>query len=114
MNSYLTMRRCNFQATHLRSIRRHYCQETATIIGTTTPGFDLSGILYFNEGAKFRIIDRRQFHTGQPVFIMHSNQTLSFVSSRTLNPVIGPKLLSYSAATVILKDKAEEVEIERK
>ena len=81
-------------------------QEIAFITGTTTTGYDLSGRVYFkNQKGHFFIEDRRQFHSGQPVFSMHSNTIYSKVTSKTYNPVTGPKLLSYVAATVILRDK---------
>lgn len=80
--------------------------ETAYITGTTTTGFDLSGNLYFkNHAGRFFIEDRRQFHSGQPIFSMHSDKIASKVTSQTYNPVKGPRLLSYTAATVVLKNK---------
>jgi len=81
-------------------------RETAIITGTTTAGFDLKGILYFNgQAAQFYVEDRRQFHHGQPIFTMHADNILSKISSRTFNPVKDPRLLSYTAATVVLSDR---------
>lgn len=84
--------------------------DTGIIHGTTTERADLSGILYFNGDAQFWVLDKRQFHFGQPIFSMKANYTASKVLSRTFNPIIGPKFLAFVAATVLIFNKEESQE----
>jgi hypothetical protein len=79
---------------------------TAIITATTTELADLSGSLLFKDNAgknnTFVIIDKRMFHTGQPLFaIDHLSRTFkSNVTSLTFNRDGKPRALSYIAATV--------------
>lgn len=82
-----------------------YPQQSATITGTITKDYDLQAVLFFKDGSQFDIKDRRQFHNGQPVFFMRSKHVHSTITARTYNPVKKPRLLSFVAATIFLKDK---------
>lgn len=79
--------------------------ESANITGTTTLDEDLSAILYFKGDAELWILDKRQFHIGQPIFAFLSNDTTSQLVSRTPNPTVGARLLSYVAAKIVIRDK---------
>lgn len=79
--------------------------DTASVSGTTTLEYDLSGVMYFSGGAAFWIVDKRQYHVGPPIFSFNTNGTVSLVISKTPNPKVGAKLLSYIAAKVLIKDK---------
>lgn len=82
-----------------------YPQQSATIKGTITKDYDLQAVLFFKDGSQFDIQDRRQFHNGQPVFLMRSEHVRSMITERTYNPVRKPRLLSFIAATIVLQDK---------
>ena len=80
--------------------------ETATILGKTSSRADLSAKIYFNGDCFFQVVDRLQFHYGQPIFRLLANYVKSKLQSRKLNPVVGPRLLSYTGAVVVLTDLA--------
>lgn len=75
------------------------------VTGTITEDNDLSGVIYFKDGSRFRIKDPRRFHFGQPIFEMNSPSVGSEVTSRTENPDKNPRHLHWSAATVTLRAK---------
>ncbi|EKD74134.1 MAG: hypothetical protein ACD_45C00063G0005 [uncultured bacterium] len=82
---------------------------SATVTGMTTPVNDLTGTLRFTDATGnvnlFKVIDYRQFHVGQPVFIINNDRFLSFVNSRTFNSNPNPRALSIVAAEVEVEDR---------
>src|SRR5438132_1274420 len=66
----------------------------ATVTGTITKDFDLYATIIFKNQAKFTISDRRQFHTGQPIFSMRGGGVRSEVVTKTRNPKRGGRLLA--------------------
>jgi len=80
-------------------------QEKTTIVGTITEeDFDLNVLLSLKNNAKFRLLVRRQSNMQQPIINMRAPGIYSLVTSRTINPKTGPKLLNISAASVAIRD----------
>jgi len=81
--------------------------ESVTIVGSTSTRADFTSKVYFNGDSYLYIVDRLQFHYGQPVFKMDSAYVDSILVSRTVNPVVDPRALMFTEATIELKDKRD-------
>lgn len=79
--------------------------DTCIITGTITTDNDLLATLHFQNNERLVIKDRRQFHTGQPVFYFDANSTHSKVTKKVRNPIVKPRLLSIIEAVVEISDK---------
>src|SRR3990167_10383009 len=80
----------------------------AVVVGKTNSFNDLVGTLHFTDstgnGNLFKILDYRQFHVGQPIFVMDNEHFVSFVKSRTFNPNTNPHALTIVAAEIEIED----------
>lgn len=79
--------------------------DCSIITGTITTDNDLLATLHFQNNERLVIKDRRQFHTGQPVFYFDSPNTQSKLTKKVRNPLVKPRLLSIIEAVVEIRDK---------
>ena len=86
---------------------------SGTITGTTAPGYDLIGQLFFDQamsGPNSMIIDDfRQIRLGQPIFSMNTELYTSTVLAQSYNPQVDPEALTYVEASVVVNDRDDKV-----
>jgi hypothetical protein len=81
----------------------------ATVTGTTTPYYDLTGHLRFRDSTGFvsllRIQNHRHINYQQPKFLLHNENYIAYTHSRKYNEDTNARTLTSSAATVVIENK---------